>query len=291
MSSQTSETVISIITAVLNRPEPLSNTIESVLEQGHANIEHIVVDGGSSDSTRTVLENFALRGVRFISEPDDGIYDALNKGLALARGSHICALHASDLYFPRAISTMMEHVRQDPDAIWYADSRIGSRLVRAPEEITPAILLYNLGIAHQSIVAPRGAFDIAAAYDRSFRIVSDYLWMREAYCRGFRFRKMPGCHVHLDEGGLSSGRTEETRQLFEEEVATRTRLHYPFLPHAILSTMYKHRTSDESAKIRAWADRMESSDASKEITLWNEFRAALEDYLERLSKMRRSAGG
>jgi glycosyltransferase involved in cell wall biosynthesis len=291
MSREISHPLISIITAVLNRPRPLARTIQSVLEQDTRHLEHIVVDGGSWDETRAVLERFARPGLRFISESDDGIYDALNKGIRLARGSHICVLHADDVYLAGAITTMVEHVGEDPHAIWYADSRIGERRTDAPEQITPAIRLYNLGIAHQSIVAPRAAFDAAAAFNPAFRIVSDYVWMRDAYSGGLRFRKMRGCHVHLDASGLSSGQTEDTRRLFESEVAARTLLYYPFVPHEILSAIYRHRTCDASGDIAAWVQRMESSGESKSIARWSEFREALDDYVARFSTMRQSAPG
>ena len=283
MNCKPEKPIVSIITAVLNRPEPLTMTMESVLSQYQPGVEHIVVDGASSDATCTVLEQYGRFGIRWISEPDRGIYDALNKGIALAHGAHIWVVQAGDVLLPGAAKAVSEYLYQQPESIWYADSRIGDRLARAPESITPAILLYNLGIAHQSIIAPRTSFNAVCPYNHEFRIVSDYLWMRDAHCRGVTFRKMSGCYVHLDATGLSSGQTEAARQLFENEVAWRTLNFYPFIPRATLRDMYTHRLNDRAKPIIEWMDHMESCGSARAIDVWVEFREAMEDYIERLS--------
>jgi glycosyltransferase involved in cell wall biosynthesis len=90
--------------------------MESILRQDYPNIEHIVLDGGSSDGTVDVLRKYDDRIALWKSEPDRGIYDAWNKGLALARGEWICFLGADDEFLSGAVSAYMEFASQNPVA-------------------------------------------------------------------------------------------------------------------------------------------------------------------------------
>ncbi len=89
---------ISIITPSFNRADMIAQAVESVLKQGDLPLEHIIIDGGSTDGTLDLLEQFPH--LRVVSEPDDGMYDALNKGLKLAHGEIIGFLNTDDLYTP-----------------------------------------------------------------------------------------------------------------------------------------------------------------------------------------------
>lgn len=89
---------VSIITVALNSAKYIEDCIQSVLSQTYNNIEYIVVDGGSTDGTAEIIKQYEDRISRWISEPDKGIYDAMNKGIALATGDIIGILHSDDLY-------------------------------------------------------------------------------------------------------------------------------------------------------------------------------------------------
>jgi glycosyltransferase involved in cell wall biosynthesis len=107
---------ISIITPCLNAVGTISRALDSVRAQAYPNVDHIVVDGGSTDGTVEVLEG---RGdVRFISEPDAGLSDAMNKGLRMARGDIVGWLNADDVYLPGAFDAVVEAARARPDAWW-----------------------------------------------------------------------------------------------------------------------------------------------------------------------------
>ena len=99
---------LSIITAVFNRKEMVEDAIISVLEQWHEEIEHIIIDGGSTDGTLEVLAKFPHLTV--ISEPDDGIYDAWNKGVQIAKGKHITFLNSDDKWRPETIGLIMNRL-------------------------------------------------------------------------------------------------------------------------------------------------------------------------------------
>jgi glycosyltransferase involved in cell wall biosynthesis len=89
---------VSIITIAYNAEETISDTIKSVINQSYENIEYIIVDGASKDKTVSIVRSFGFKVSKFISEPDKGIYDAMNKGLALATGDIIGILNADDIY-------------------------------------------------------------------------------------------------------------------------------------------------------------------------------------------------
>jgi glycosyltransferase involved in cell wall biosynthesis len=110
---------VSIITPVLNGRRYLESCVQSVLNQNYPNIEHIFVDGGSTDGSLDILRKYIARfpdRVRLISEPDRGIGDAMSKGLKMARGEILCGLGTDDLSEPRAIRTVVEFFKNHPDA-------------------------------------------------------------------------------------------------------------------------------------------------------------------------------
>ena len=87
---------VSIITICYNRKETIANSIQSVLSQNYPNIEYIIIDGNSTDGTKEIIESYGERISTYISEPDNGMYDAINKGLKLATGDVIGLMHSDD---------------------------------------------------------------------------------------------------------------------------------------------------------------------------------------------------
>lgn len=115
----TDNPLVSVITPVLNSMRYLEICLQSVLSQSYPNIEHIFVDGGSTDGTLEMLASYQSKypdRIRFISEPDKGACDAWNKGLKMARGKILGWLGADDTYEPDAITTVVEFFRANPDA-------------------------------------------------------------------------------------------------------------------------------------------------------------------------------
>src|SRR5690349_9655830 len=104
--------LVSIVTPSLNRVDLIESTLRSVRSQSYPNVEHIVVDGGSTDGTLEVLRRYeGTYGLRWMSEPDQGMYDAINKGLAMARGEILAYLNTDDLYLPWTIDTVVSTFR------------------------------------------------------------------------------------------------------------------------------------------------------------------------------------
>jgi glycosyltransferase involved in cell wall biosynthesis len=176
---------VSVITPVYNAANTLLDALKSVADQGYPNLEHIVVDGGSTDGTVDLLRE--ADGVRWISEPDRGLAHAMNKGIAMATGDVIGELNADDLYEPGALRAVGEAFAGRPDAMWATGyCRIidgeGEEIRRAVTSYKNALLRrYSLGLylTHNFVSAPatffrRETLAESGGFDERYRISVDY---------------------------------------------------------------------------------------------------------------------
>lgn len=173
--------IVSIITVVYNGEQFLERTIKSVLEQSYPNIEYIVVDGASKDGALEIVRKYEDRIARWVSEPDKGIYDAMNKGMKLATGDYYWFMNAGDVvYDPETLSLAMELA---PGAqIIYGDTLMlnedyteeGMReYKKLPEHLTVDDMRLGMVVCHQSIIAHK---DVAPEYDLAHHFSGDIDW-------------------------------------------------------------------------------------------------------------------
>lgn len=182
----------SIVTPCLDAAATLEQALESVRSQGYPRVEHVVVDGGSADGTLAVLER--AEGVRYLSEPDRGLSDAVNKGIRMATGDVIGWLNADDAYEPGALHAVGRALAERPDAVW-ATGRC--RIVDGHgAEIRKPVTAYKnfflrrysfpLYLSHNFISSPatfarRAALGEVGLLSESYRYSMDYdLWLRLA---------------------------------------------------------------------------------------------------------------
>lgn len=204
---------ISIITAVFNREATIGQAIASVRAQSWPEVEHLVIDGASRDGTLAAIERARHPGMRVVSEPDRGIYDALNKGVALARGDVVGLMHSDDFFaHDRVLETVAEAfsapdvmaVYGDLDYVSAADE---SRVVRRWRSGTysPAKLRRGWMPPHPALFLRRDLFTRHGAYDTSYRIAADY----DAILRYFSREELnpvyvPDVLVKMRLGGASN---------------------------------------------------------------------------------------
>jgi len=170
--------LVSVITAVFNGSDCIAACIESVLRQSYPYIEHIILDGGSTDGTVAILRKYQEQITLWKSEPDSGVYDAWNKGLELAQGEWIAFLGADDEYLPGAITAYMAVARDNPDAD-YLCSKVKwlhpsgyFRIIGGPWK-WPLFNRY-MCTAHVGSMHRRRLFERYGSFDTSYRITADY---------------------------------------------------------------------------------------------------------------------
>ncbi|RZJ63809.1 MAG: glycosyltransferase [Flavobacterium sp.] len=175
---------LTVITIVYNNVRDIERTINSVLNQTYPKIEYIIIDGKSTDGTLDIIEKYRSKVSKIVSEPDKGIYDAMNKGLALATGDYVLFMNSGDEIFD-------EHTVQDifdsaPGAdIYYGETEmyndnwqsLGRRRHEAPEQFDWKSFKYGMSISHQAIYIKRS---IVAPYDLSYKYSSDIDWIIKA---------------------------------------------------------------------------------------------------------------
>jgi glycosyltransferase involved in cell wall biosynthesis len=207
----------SIITVTKNAAATLERSIQSVARQRHRPLDYIIVDGASSDATAAIVATYGDIVTRFVSEPDQGIYDAMNKGLALARGDFVYFLGADDsLIDSEVLADVAASLDRAPCDFLYggievrfADGRVAPFMPPPPEEALAFMITGCL--PHQASFASRRAFDLAGKFDTRYRVAGDYDWFLRALTReGLVTRRIERTIARYQMGGLS-GRLRESQ--------------------------------------------------------------------------------
>ena len=223
---------ISIITASYNSEKTIADTLRSVEIQTYPNIEHIVVDGGSTDLTMAIVEREGRRVARALSERDGGIFDAYNKGLRLATGEIIGILNSDDFYASETVIDQVMEAFQDPEVeavhadLIYVDQNDTSKAVRywRSRPCSPANLARGFHPAHPTLFLRRAVYDKVGGFSLTYRMTSDVDFM----LRAFHVHKVkdvyfPRIWVKMRTGGTTGGsprsiwrQNKEVRQARQE---------------------------------------------------------------------------
>lgn len=200
---------LSILTVTYNAEDFLEETIQSVIKQDYPNIEYVIVDGHSTDGTKAIVDQYRDHIDVFVSEPDEGIYDAINKGIALCSGSVIKIQNADDLLLPGVVTAAMEELEnydKNEPVILIGYSRVIDRLGKKVGLITrkPIMLGFD-SFNHPSWFARANVYKNYGLYSRDYRISSDYEYYLRYKTSGGRivwFDREVACYR---QGGTSSG--------------------------------------------------------------------------------------
>ena len=218
--------LISIITVAYNSAVTIGNTLESLRQQTDKRFESIVIDGGSKDGTMDIIKLYSDVVTKFISEPDKGIYDAMNKGIALAEGKYLAFLNSDDSYFPDTIASVIAFAeRYNPDII-YGDMQkqrtLGKDLFTRNEKPDLHKMPEEMGIFHPATFAKKELFDQLGGYDLRFKMASDYHWLLRAYIEKADFQYLDKVLVKFSIGGVSNFSCESYREciIIHEELNT-----------------------------------------------------------------------
>ena len=207
---------ISVITICYNEPN-LEKTCESIINQTWQNFEWIVVDGGSNDQTQEIWNKYKHRIDTFISEPDNGIYNAMNKGLKLARGEFVLFMNAGDYFYnDNVLKRVIPYLDATKADIFYGDAQfiLADKSIRykcLPSELNIQFFVHDC-INHQSSYIKRELFEKYGYYDEQYKIVSDWEKWIVFYQNKAKYFHLPFlCSIH-NYCGISAKATELTKK-------------------------------------------------------------------------------
>jgi len=204
---------ISIITVVRNSVRTIEQTILSIASQTYRNVEHVVVDGGSTDGTLEILDRYRDQISKLFSGPDRGIYDGMNKGLRLAAGDVVGFLNADDVYAHEGVLKRVADVMADArvDACYadlvYVDKDDPNKVVRywKSQPYEDGLFLKGWMPAHPTFFVRRSVYERFGGFDLSYPRQSDFeLTMRFLHVNKIRAVYVPEIFVRMRIGGLSN---------------------------------------------------------------------------------------
>lgn len=216
---------VSVITATYNREATILRTISSIKNQSYKNIQCVIVDGGSKDRTLSSISCMLAPSDILISEPDDGIYDALNKGLKFSNGDIIGFLHSDDLYASEDVISLVVNLFTDNsvdvvygDASFFSSNNVNKiKRVYKSDLLTRKNLAWGKMPAHPSIFIRKEVYDKVGYFKTNYKIAADY----EFLCRlikfeGIRSLYQPTSFVKMQLGGVSTKGLRSTFLLNKE---------------------------------------------------------------------------
>lgn len=235
---------LSIITINYNNCDGLKRTIDSVVSQTFTDYEWIVIDGGSNDGSFELIEKYQKHFTYWVSEPDGGIYQAMNKGIAHANGDWYIFLNSGDWLFNNEVLSMVFSSNNDADILYgdvmyhWPDKR-GLELEKKPETLS-LYYFYTDTLCHQATFYKKEIFK-THRYNENFRICSDWALYIQLLTEGYKFSHLPICITNFAQDGIST-------HLNESHLAERRRVIEEYIPSYIIPDLERLRIIDERKK-------------------------------------------
>ncbi len=224
----------SIITITFNAAAVIEPTLKSVLAQTYTNYEYLLIDGGSKDDTVEKARKSGIEFAHIVSEPDNGLYDAMNKGISLASGDYLCFLNAGDAFYaPETLQTIADAATAEetlPDVLYGETAEVDEtrnfvrmRRLQAPERLTWRSFRSGMLVCHQAFYAKR---EIAPMYDLQYRLSADVDWCIKVMKKAKKLVNVNATVVNYLQNGLS---LQHHRASLKERFRIMSR-HYGLLP-------------------------------------------------------------
>lgn len=243
---------VSIITVTLNSEKHIKNTMRSVLNQTYKNIEYIIIDGCSTDNTIKCIKEIEpqFKGrLKWISEPDMGIYDAMNKGIKMASGKVVGLLNSDDWYHNKAIEMLMKNYEEDIDIyngdIYFVREAGEKFLVKTNIRNSLDDITRYMSINHPACFVHRRWYS-KIIYDDKYRIAADYKFILASFLKGAKFKYIKYYFTYMRIGGISAANINAAKEVFliKKELLGKTDL-FTFIheAYAIYSTKMRMKIS------------------------------------------------
>ncbi len=173
--------LFSIITVTWNAASVIAPTLRSVERQTSTDYEMLIIDGASTDDTLRIVKQASIASLRVFSEPDNGLYDAMNKGISRARGRYLIFLNAGDAFADDTVLVRLAMLTTEDPGVIYGQTQlvdknrevVGKRHLTAPKRLTVDSFLKGMVVCHQAFVARS---DLVPQYDLRYRLSADYDW-------------------------------------------------------------------------------------------------------------------
>lgn len=239
----------SIITVTYNASAVIDATMKSLSEQTFKDFEHIVVDGASADDTVERVRSYSLPRTTIVCEPDDGLYDAMNKGIRLAKGEYMIFLNAGDTFYDAdSLHVIADTAKRTHADVVYGQTKmvdaqgriVGERHLMAPQHLTFGSFSRGMLVCHQAFVARRR---IVHEYDTRYRFSADYEWCLRCLKQSKRNAYTGGYIIRFLEGGMTT--SNHGKSLMERYrimcryygPVTATLLQLTFVPRMVLRSL------------------------------------------------------
>lgn len=210
---------ISIITVSLNMVDTIECTIKSVISQECDELEYIVIDGGSDDGTVDIIHKYEDYISYWCSESDNGIYDAMNKGLTVATGDIVAFLNSDDWYEENALKTVTAQFDEETDVLCgqVKAYKKGQLIGIEPNRKIPCEELFmGMCYCHQAIFTRRQVFEQYGYFDTRYMIAADYDWFLKLYVNGIRIKAVDVILANYNKAGISNQRLQTVFSEFYE---------------------------------------------------------------------------
>ncbi len=240
---------VSIITAAYNSAQTIGDTIESVLKQTYQNIEHIIVDGASTDNTVEIVKNYGNKIAKIISEPDRGIYDAMNKGIQAATGDIIGILNSDDFFTSNDIVAEIVKTFEENniDALYgdvhFVNPNDLKKCVRyySSSIFRPTLFRYGFMPAHPSFYMTKSCYEKYGLYSTNYKIAADFdLLIRYLYKYRVSYKYVKKDFVTMRTGGASS-QNINSRIVLNKEIITACKKYGIYTNMFLLSLKYIYK--------------------------------------------------
>ena len=238
---------ITIVTVCRNAEATLERAVLSVLGQTYPKVEYVVIDGASTDGTLDILGRYRDR-ITLVSEPDEGIYDAMNKALGIAQGDWLLFLGADDYLLDDSVLEKVAERLKDPDAVYYGEMETDTQDgAGRTGRVTRYTVLFKV-ISHQATFYPRSAYT-RLRYDTRYKVAADRVYNINLFSQGVRFRYLDLTVSFFSQGGISSLVVDEAYRKDRLQLARKLGL-LPYLSIPLWNLYFKFHHFLHRCKVR-----------------------------------------
>lgn len=196
--------LVSIVTVSYNAVATIEQTILSVLNQSYSNIEYIIIDGGSTDGTVDIIKKYADKITYWVSEPDKGIYDAMNKGIDKVSGELVGIINSDDWYEEDAFKNVVEKYTYNPKSVFHGNLRlIGDTTKVLKPKFDTSKYYYGSFLMHPTMFVPTTLYKEIGKFDIKYRIAADYDLMLRIYHSNYTLHYIDTILSNMRLGGVS----------------------------------------------------------------------------------------